>query len=95
MGSLQNLKYLYVNVPTLSGPLPEFYRVENLQYCGFTPADFCRDWKPPANSECDFEDVPMCNPDCMVLYEWIESSPGRCCSSTGISCDKEGRIIAM
>jgi hypothetical protein len=95
MGSLQSLTSLYVNVPTLSGPLPEFYRAGNLEKCDFTSADYCREWKIPANSRCNFAVVPMCNKDCMVLYEWIQSSPGRCCSSTGISCDKEDRIIAM
>jgi Leucine-rich repeat (LRR) protein len=98
MGEMKNLVKLFVGVPTLSGPLPEFYKVLGLTKCDLSEADYCREWDVPsyaANSGCVFEKVPKCNTDCMVLYEWIEMSPGLCCADRGISCDQEGRIITM
>jgi hypothetical protein len=85
-----------VNVQTLSGPLPEFYKVRHLSRCDFTNGDYCREWDAPrATDVCDMKIVPVCNTDCLILYEWIETSPGLCCSVFGISCDQEGRINSM
>jgi hypothetical protein len=85
-----------VNVQTLSGPIPEFHKLRNLWKCYFSYADYCRGWDaPPKTASCDMKIVPMCNTDCLILYEWIETSPGLCCSSSGISCDQEGRIDSM
>jgi hypothetical protein len=96
MGSMESLRFLFVNVQTLSGPLPEFYKLRDLQICDVSSADYCRDWvAPPKTEGCDFEIVPVCNTDCLILYEWIGSSPGRCCSSAGIKCDTNGRIEKM
>jgi hypothetical protein len=96
MSEMKELYTLHVNVQTLSGPLPEFFKARDLQYCDLTLADYCREWEVPAASfECDFDSIPKCNSDCMVLYEWIEISPGKCCSAKGISCDDEGRIVEM
>jgi hypothetical protein len=100
MGEMELLETLYVGVSTLSGPLPEFYKAQNLFKCDFSPADYCRLWDVPSSasssrSNCDFKKVPMCNSDCMVLYEWIDKSPGRCCADPRISCDQEERIITM
>jgi hypothetical protein len=94
MVEMTQLQELYVNVETLSGPLP---KLEGLLYCDVSKADYCRLWDvtSSASTDCNFKIVPECIPDCMVLYEWIERSPGRCCSSPGISCDQEGRIVAM
>jgi hypothetical protein len=96
MGSMLLLERLFLNIQTLSGPLPELYTLRNLIRCDFSQADYCRGWEaPPATEFCDMEIVPMCNTDCLILYEWIETSPGLCCSSSGISCDQEGRIDSM
>jgi hypothetical protein len=95
MGEMQYLKLLRVNLATLSGPLPEFTASKNLGECSLEFADYCLEWTPPVVSSCDFSIIPMCNADCMVLYDWIEYSPGNCCSSPGISCSLDGRIEEM
>jgi hypothetical protein len=96
MGSMPSLKFIFVNVQSLSGPLPELHKARTLERCDFTNADYCRGWDaPPATASCDMKIVPICNTDCLILYEWIKTSPGRCCSFSGISCDKEGRIDSM
>jgi hypothetical protein len=89
---------IFLNVQTLSGPLPAFYRAASIDQCDLSPGDYCREWSIPPGasySPCDFESVPMCNSDCMILYEWIEISPGNCCSTPGIICNQEGRIVQM
>jgi hypothetical protein len=97
MGRMSKLLRLFVNVQTLSGPLPQFYEATNLKECDVGHGDYCREWSIPTgvNSPCDFDRVPMCNLDCMILYEWIEMSPGNCCSTPGILCNQKGRMIEM
>jgi hypothetical protein len=98
MKVMRDLETLYVNVPTLSGPIPDFTRASGLTKCDFTIGDYCREWQLPVKPlACDFDLIPMCNPDCMILYEFFGSSPGRCCSSpvAGITCNEDERIIAM
>jgi hypothetical protein len=88
-----------VNVQSLSGPITAFYTASGLDDCDLSLGDYCQEWHSPSTksglSECDFQSVPVCNSDCMVLYEWIKISPGNCCSSPGITCDQEERIISM
>jgi hypothetical protein len=98
MKEMTKLEKLYVNVKTLSGPLPKLYTAPSLVKCDLAEGDYCRDWDVPSSlvhPECKFKPVPKCNSDCMVLYEWIEINPVRCCIDPGISCDQEGRIITM
>jgi hypothetical protein len=81
LNKLRLLEKLNINVQTLSGPLPAFYTASKLNDCDFSLGDYCREWDfTSASRNCDFESVPVCNSDCMVLYEWIEFSPGNCCS---------------
>jgi hypothetical protein len=100
LGDLRDLKRIRLDEPTLSGPLPEFFRSTGLDVCGFSKA-FCREWEIPsyftASSDCDFETVPLCSPDCMVLYDWLGDaiSPSSCCLDDRFTCDDNQRISGM
>lgn len=100
LADLPNLVILNVNVATLSGPFPEFYRSKNLLQCSFADGGYCRNWDLdlvdlPSESLCSFNAIPECLPDCLILYDWIGSSPGKCCIEEGIKCGANARIISM
>jgi hypothetical protein len=74
MINLVFLDTLYLNVATLTGPLPDFSQATLLADCAFTPSQMCIIPEfVPADSECDFSVLPECEmiPDCAILEEWL------------------------
>jgi hypothetical protein len=62
MSNLIQLNTLFLNVPTLTGPLPDFSRLTLLNDCAFKPSQMCTvpDFIP-ASSTCDFLVLPDCD----------------------------------
>jgi hypothetical protein len=61
MRNLFKLETLYLNVATLTGPLPDFSRTTLLADCLFTPSQMCIIPEfVPVNSTCNFSVLPEC-----------------------------------
>jgi hypothetical protein len=50
---LTELRWLYLNVETLEGPLPDLSSLVNLELCSFIPSGLClpNDYMPPVNTD--------------------------------------------
>jgi hypothetical protein len=98
MSNLVKMEKFYLNVATLSGPLPDFTRLTSLQKCVFLPSGLCRipDFVP-VNSACDFSVLPVCDtvPDCVILAEWLPKSFDQysCCQTDGVTCEEDRVVI--
>jgi hypothetical protein len=99
MSNLILLETLYLNVATLTGPLPDFSRATLLTDCAFTPSQMC--YLPhlvPVDSKCDFTVLPECEmiPDCEILADWLPKlfDSYTCCQVDGVTC-KEDRIVIL
>jgi somatic embryogenesis receptor kinase 1 len=95
------LETLYLNVATLTGPLPDLSRATLLANCDFTPSQMC--FIPelvPAGTLCDFTVLLECGirviPDCEILEEWLPKlfDSYTCCQVDGVTCE-EDRIVIL
>jgi hypothetical protein len=94
------LEELFLNVATLTGPLPDLSRLTSLNLCSFIPSQLCRipDFVP-VNSQCDFSVLPVCKdliPDCVILADWLPKlfDEYSCCQVDGVACE-EDRIVIL
>jgi hypothetical protein len=100
MSNLVKIKELYLNVATLTGPIPDFSGLTSLKKCSFVPSQMCRITEfVPANSLCDFSVLPWCEdpvPDCVILSDWLPKiyDSHTCCQIDGVTC-VEDRIVIL
>jgi hypothetical protein len=99
MSNLILLEDLFLNVGTLTGPLPDLSRATLLADCAFTPSQMCIIPEfVPVNSKCDFMVLPECEmiPDCEILEKWLPNmfNAYACCQVAGVTC-KEDRIVIL
>jgi hypothetical protein len=98
MSNLILLEWLYVNVATLNGSLPDFRRAILLVDCAFTPSQLCIIPElVPVNSKCDFSVLPFCKfPDCILLEEWLPKmfNSYACCQVDGVTCE-DYRVVIL
>jgi hypothetical protein len=100
MSKLVLLKTLYLKVPSLTGPLPDFSRLARLRDCAFTPSQLCSvEEFVPAGSICDFTVLPECEgpelPDCIILADWLPDMFGSstCCQEDNVTCEDDQIVI--
>jgi hypothetical protein len=97
MSNLILLEDLFLNVATLSGPLPDLSLLTLLDDCAFTPSQMCIIPEfVPVNSKCDFSVLQECVPDCVILYGWLPKifDSFTCCQVDGVTCE-DGRIVIL
>jgi hypothetical protein len=101
MSNLRLLDTLYLNVATLTGPLPDFSRATLLADCVFKTSQMCIiPESVPVNSTCNFSVLPECGitviPDCKILEEWLPKlfDVYFCCRVDGVTCE-EDRIVIL
>jgi hypothetical protein len=99
MSNLISLQWLYLNVATLTGPLPDFRQAKLLDDCAFKPSQMCIiPGLVPANSKCDVSGLPFCVPisDCVAIAEWLPKmfDVYTCCQVDGIACEDD-RIVTL
>jgi LRR receptor-like serine/threonine-protein kinase FLS2 len=100
MSNLILLHTLYLNVATLSGPMPDFSRLTRLTDCGFAPSQMCIiPGFVPVNRTCDFSVLPDCDmivADCVIITDWLPRmfDSYTCCLVDGVTCEDE-RIVVL
>jgi serine/threonine protein kinase len=102
MSNLIQLRELYLNVVSLTGPLPDFSKLTRLSDCIFIPSDLCIiPGFVPEVGYCDFSVLPDCETvpsyqDCSILADWLPDmfEPYYCCENPSISCQSD-RVISL
>jgi hypothetical protein len=98
MSNLTLLTRLFLNVATLTGPLPDLSRSTSLNRCVFTLSQLCIIPEfVPSDSKCDFSVLQICEPisDCVIIAEWLPNmfDAHTCCLVDGVTCEDDHVVI--
>jgi hypothetical protein len=98
MSNLIHLEFLFLNIATLTGPLPDFSQMASLISCEFTFSQLCIIPGLIPVDTCDISALPECGPilDCGILVDWLPRMFNiyTCCLVEGVTC-KGDRIVFL
>lgn len=95
VGNLINLRKPFLDTNQLHGTVPDSNQLNVLAACEIESNKGLCQISDHANDICNFETLPKCKSDCLVLNEWLSMDTSMSCSDSRVLCNHDGRATHL